>query len=121
MSVSRKKALERGQAAIERPQGQMEVTLYHGRGGVTLRYRGKVIARTLDSGVGRRVAPYLALALGVELPPVGGKARAMVSSGVMYRVLSISALDLRQKEAVVLLRYLLDEAEQMRRYQSAAL
>ncbi len=121
MAVSRKRALERGQAAIERPKGQMEITLRHGKGGVTLRYQGRVIARTHASAVGKRLAPYLAQALGVKLPPAGGQAKSVVSSGVLYRVLSISSLDLRTKEAQMLLRYLLQEAEGMRGYQSAAL
>ena len=80
MSISRKRALERGQEAIELPKGQMAITLFHGKGGVTLRYQGRVVARTHASGVGRRLAPFLAQALGVDLPPVGGKATAVASS-----------------------------------------
>ncbi len=121
MSISRKRALERGQAAIERPKGQMEITLFNGKGGLTLRYQGRVVARTHASAVGRAVAPYLARALGVDLPPVGGTAQAVVSSGVLYRVLSMSTLDLRQEEAVLLLQYLLREAEDMRGFRSADL
>lgn len=121
MAVSRKRALERGQAAIERPKGQMAITLRHGKGGVTLLYQGRVVARTHASAVGKALAPYVAQALGVELPPLGGAARAVVSSGVLYRVLSISSLDLRQEEARMLLAYLLREAEEMRGYESAAL
>ena len=119
MSISRKRALERGQEAIELPKGQMAITLFHGKGGVTLRYQGRVVARTHGSGVGRRLAPFLAQALGVEMPPIGGKATAVVSSGILYRVLSMSTLDLRQEEARMLLDYLLSEAEEMRRFRSA--
>ena len=121
MSVSLKKALERGQRAIERPKSRMEIALYHGRGGLTLRYQGQVIARTHASTAGRLLAPYLARALGVELPPVGGKDTATVSSGVMYRVLSMSSLDLRREESVALLEYLLLEAAEMRSYRSTEL
>ena len=119
MAISRKRALERGQQAIERPKARMRITLFHGKGGVTLRYEGQVVARTHASGVGRMLAPYLARALGVSLPPVGGKTEAVISSGVLYRVLSISTLDLRQKEAGLLLEYLLREAEEMREYRSS--
>ena len=114
MAISRKKALERGRASIERPKGAMDVVLYHGKGGLTVRYQGKVIARTHASTVGRRLAPYLAESLGVVLPPVGESVEATVSSGVMYRALSISSLDLRVPEARLLLDYLLEEAEAMR-------
>jgi hypothetical protein len=121
MAVSRRKAIERGQAAIERPKGAMEITLYRGKGGVTLRYRGAVVARTLDSRTGWMLAPFLADALGVDLPPPGDKVKATVSSGVLYRILSMSTLDLRQPEARQLLEYLLAEAQQMRGYRSQEL
>ena len=114
MAISRKKALERGRESIERPKGAMDVVLHHGKGGLTVRYQGKVIARTHASGVGRRLAPYLAESLGAVLPPVGESVEATVSSGVMYRALSISSLDLRVPEARMLLDYLLEEAEAMR-------
>ncbi len=121
MSVSRKRALERGQAAIERPKGEMALTLFHGKTGLTLRYQGKVIARTSTSHVGKQIAPFIALALGLRLPKLGATATAKVSSGVLYRVLSISTLDLRQPEARQLLDYLLDEAASMRGFKSAQL
>ena len=86
MSVSRKQALAQGEKAIERPKGQMEVTLYHGVTGLTLRYQGQVIARTHASAVGKQLAPYVALALGASLPgrrrvhEGGGQLRGDVSS-----------------------------------------
>ena len=101
--------------------GQMEITLYHGRSGLTLRYQGKVIARTHASNVGRRLAPYVAQALDVPLPELGHATKAVVSSGVLFRVLSISSLDLRSEEAMMLLHYLLQEAEEMRGFRSAAI
>lgn len=121
MSVSRKRALERGQAAIEHPKGVMALTLFRGKSGVTLRYQGKVIARTSASRAGNQIAPFIALALGLPLPKLGATATAKVSSGVLYRILSISTLDLRQPEARQLLDYLLDEAATMRGFKSAPL
>ena len=121
MSISLAKALARGEKAIERPKGQMEITLYHGKGGLTLRYGGRVVARTHASRAGHRLAPYVALALGAEIPTLGQAAKAVVSSGVLFRVLSISSLDLRKEEAWVMLEYLLQEAERMRGYASALL
>ena len=46
-------------------------------------------------------------------------AKAVVSSGVMFRVLSISTIDLRNEESFILLDYLLQEASEMRAYQSS--
>ena len=120
MAISRKRAIARGEQAIERPRGEMAIGLYHGKTGLSLRYQGKVIARTSASSVGRRVAPFVAQALGTALPPVGGRGKAVVSSGVLFRVLSICTLDLRSEEAMVLLDYLLREAEELRGFKSAA-
>lgn len=111
--------MERGEKAIERPKGEMVIDLYHGKTGLTLRYQGKVIARTSASVSGKQLAPYVAAALGVKLPPVGSMAKAVVSSGVMFRVLSISTIDLRNEESFILLDYLLQEASEMRAYQSS--
>lgn len=99
----------------------MPITLFHGKGGLTLRYQGKVIARTTASHAGKTIAPFVAMALGLKLPNLGKTAEAHVSSGVLYRVLSISTLDLRQPEARQLLDYLLEEAASMRSFQSAVI
>ena len=119
MAISKKRAMTQGEKAIERPKGEMAIGLYHGKTGVTLRYQGKVVARTSASASGKLLAPYLAAALGVKLPPVGSTANAVISSGVMFRVLSISTLDLRNEESYILLDYLLQEASEMRAYQSS--
>ena len=120
MSISRKAALERGQRAIERPKGQMALTLYHGAGGLTVRYQGRVIARTTGSHKGKRVAPFVALALGARLPRRGRTAKATVSSGVVFRVLSICTLDPEVEAERMLLAYLLREADELRGFRSAA-
>ena len=119
MSISKKQALARGEKAIERPKGEMEITLYHGNTGLTLRYQGKVIAKTPASAAGKQIAPYVAAALGVKLPALGSAAKAVVSSGVMFRVLSISTMDLKNEESRILLDYLMSEAREMREFQSS--
>ena len=121
MAISRKGAAVRGEKAIERPKGEMAITLFRGKTGLTLRYLGKVINRVPASESGRQIAPYLAMALGVKLPPIGSTAQAVVSSGVMFRVFSISTLDLRNQESRILLDYLLTEAQEMREYESLEL
>jgi hypothetical protein len=119
MGVSKKAAQEQGQKAIERPNAAMRVSLRRGRTGVTLLYGGRAVARLGATAADRRLAPYLAAALGVRLPPEGQSAEAVVSSGVMFRVLSIASLDLANEESLILLDYLLQEANEMRGYQSA--
>jgi hypothetical protein len=59
-------------------------------------------------------AAFMAQALGVDLPPVGEAVTVQVSSGTLWRAVGISSLDLRKKEARVLLGRLLNEAEMQR-------
>lgn len=118
MSISVKEAIVRGEKAIERPKGAMEITLFRGKTGITLRYRGKVICRTPPTEAGKLIAPYIAHALGLGLPSVGSSVEAVVSSGVLFRVFSIATLDARNEEARILLDYLLTEAGEMRGFES---
>jgi len=53
----------------------------------------------------------VAQALGLELPLKGERAQANVSTGVLYRAISIASLDLRIPEAYILLERYLEEAE----------
>ena len=53
-------------------------------------------------------------ALGIDLPPVGESVAVRVSSGTLWRAVGISSLDLRKREARVLLGRLLEEAEMQR-------
>ncbi len=56
----------------------------------------------------------MARALGVDLPPQGGKVSTKVPSGVLYRAIGISALDLRRPEALKVMAQLLATAELQR-------
>ena len=114
MAISRRQAMERAERVLARPSSRMELKLYHGKRGLTLRHRGRVVTRTWDSTSGRKVAPFLAHALGVDLPAPGTSTTATISSGLLFRVLSISCLDLRRREGKRLLLRLLEEADHMR-------
>ena len=56
----------------------------------------------------------MAEALGVKVPPLGGSVDARVSTGVLWRAISISCLDFRKEESLVLLERLMAEAEMQR-------
>jgi hypothetical protein len=114
MSISRKKALEYADQLISRPRSRLTVRLRQGQEGVTLLHRGKALTKCYLNRSGMRAATYMAQALGVQIPPLGGSVTAHVSTGVIWRAVSISCLDFRKQASYVLLARLLEEAEQMR-------
>ena len=114
MSVSRARAWAYAETLLERPARRVEVTLRRGKGGLTLLHRGRALTRCYDTGVGRTTAELVARALGTELPPPGGSATAAVSTGVLFRAVSISSMDPRVEDIWPLFRRLLQEADEMR-------
>ncbi len=114
MSVSRRKAQEYADRLLESPSARIEVTLKRWKTGVTLLHRRRAIARCNSGRVGTWTAAFVAQALGVDLPQLGESVTVRVSSGTLWRAVGISSLDLRQREARVLLGRLLEEAEMQR-------
>ena len=114
MSISRKRAQDYAERVLSRPRSDYLVTLRHGKGGVSLLYRGRAVTKCHASGVGVTQASYMAMALGVELPPPGERVSTSVPAGVLYRAIAISTLDLRKPEAYQLLPRLLATAEMQR-------
>jgi len=78
--------------------------------GVTLLHQGKALTKCYINRSGMRTARFVAEALGVEVPPLGGSVEAVVSTGVLWRAISISCLDLRKEESFPILERLLEEA-----------
>ncbi len=99
---------------LSRPRSDYQVTLKRGKGGATLLYQGRAVTKCYASRVGLVQAIYMARALGVDLPPAGGRVTAEVPAGVLYRAVSISTLDLRRPEARQVLAQLLATAQMQR-------
>ena len=57
---------------------------------------------------------HYAQTIAVDLPPVGEAVTVQVPSGTLWRDVGISSLDLRKREARMLLGRLLNEAEMQR-------
>lgn len=111
MALSRVKALDYAERLINRPRGETAVSIRRNRNGYTLLHQGRALTKTHASGVGELQARAMALALGVELPEeIGGEVDAKVGSGVLYRAIAASALDLRRPEAQTVLEQLLATA-----------
>ena len=114
MSISRTRAQDYAETILNRPGGELAVTLKRGKAGATLLYRGRALTRCYASRVGDMQSVFMAEALGVKLPPVGGRVTTKVPGGVLYRAVAISSLDLRRPEARQLLLQLLATAAMQR-------
>ena len=114
MGVSRTKAWEYAEGILDVPRRRVPVTLRHGKSGVVLLHQGRVLTRCYNSQVGRVAALYVAQALGVEPPEVGESVDASVSTGVLFRAISISSLDLRKPATHPIRARMLEEAEVQR-------
>ncbi|MBI4337137.1 MAG: hypothetical protein HY683_04820 [Chloroflexi bacterium] len=114
MATSRKRAWPRVEKVLSWGTREVPVTLRHGKTGVALLHRGRVLTRCYPSRSGTKAAFLVAEALGVKLPPPGGSVDAVVSTGVLYRAVSIASLDLRRPETLPLVTRLLEEADLQR-------
>ncbi|MBI4220182.1 MAG: hypothetical protein HY682_08585 [Chloroflexi bacterium] len=56
----------------------------------------------------------IAQALGLRVPKLGETLEAVVSSGLVYRVIALSQIDYSKNEALELARHLLNEADALR-------
>lgn len=111
MALSRTKALDYAERLINRPRGETPVTIRRNKNGYTLLHNGRALTKTHASGVGALQAQAMADALGAPLPQeVGEETTAKVGTGVLYRAIGASSLDLRRPESQVVLQQLLATA-----------
>ena len=114
MSVSRRRALEYADQIISVPRAHVHVTLRQIKSGITLLHAGRALTKCYLTRTGMTAARFMAQALGVHVPPLGESVETRVSTGVLWRAISISCLDFRKKESYDLLERLLEEAEMQR-------
>lgn len=111
MASSRRRALEYAERVLAAPSARLIVTLRQGKSGVTLLHNGRALTRCPLSPSGMQAAVFMARALGVRVPPLGKAVQTQVSTGVLWRAISISCLDFRKPASYTLLERLLEEAE----------
>ncbi|MCH7481791.1 MAG: hypothetical protein IIC31_03040 [Chloroflexi bacterium] len=114
MAISRTRAQEYAESVLNRPRGETPVTLRRFRSGCTLFHGRRALTKTHASGVGELQAEFMAQALGLEVPALGGSVSTRIASGALYRAIAISSLDLRRPEARVVLGELLSTAAMQR-------
>jgi len=113
VSISRRKAIEHSEKIIASPRSSLAVKLRHGKGGVVLLHKGRALTRCYVTPSGIRAATLMAKVVGARVPPMGASVQVEVSTGVLWRAISISSLDFRKKEAYLLAQRLLEEVETM--------
>ncbi len=114
MAISRTRAQDYAESVLNRPRGETPVTLRRFRSGCTLFYGRRALTKTHASAVGELQAEFMAQALGLEVPAVGGAVSTRIASGALYRAIAISSLDLRRPEARQVLASLLATADMQR-------
>ncbi len=114
MATSRKKALEYAYELISTPRAHLQVTLRQTKSGVSLLHKNRLLTRVYLNRGGMTAASAMAHALDVRIPALGEGVQAMASTGLLYRVLSLSVLDYRTPGAYELAEHLLSEAAAMR-------
>jgi hypothetical protein len=114
LGTTRAKALDYAYQLIDRPRAHVRVRLRQTRSGVSLLHGRRLLTKVYINRSGMRAAMAMADALGVKVPPLGSTSEAVVSTGLLYRVLALSQLDFTNPQAFEMARHLLDEAEAMR-------
>ncbi len=113
MAISRSKALEHAYEVLEQPRAHMRITLTQTQSGLSVYYDGKVMTRVFVNRSGLAAAAAIGEALRLRLPKLGESVDARVSSGVVYRILALSALDYRNEFSFQLASRLIAEAKDM--------
>lgn len=113
MSKSRTQALEHAYEVLEQPRAHMRITARQTQEGLSLYYQGKLMTKVYINRAGLPAAAAVCQALQIKPPKLGESAEAVVSSGVMYRVLALSTLDFRNESSYDLASRLIEEALDM--------
>ena len=98
------------QELVETPRAHLALDVRQDDDGLHLLYRDRPLVHCFLTEQGMAAANYMTKALGVGIPPLGQAVKARVSTGVLFRAVSIASLDFATEESFVLLERLLEEA-----------
>jgi hypothetical protein len=99
---------------LDQPRAHLALELKQDDEGVKLLHGDETLVECYLTREGMAAGAYMARALGVAIPAAGESVTARVSTGVLFRAVSIATLDLSIKESFVLLDRWLEEAEMQR-------
>ncbi len=114
MPESHAKVSDYADEVMATPRAHLSLELRQDEDGLKLLYQGRTLVECYLTKEGMAAGAYMAKALGAKIPPLGESISARVSTGVLFRALSISALDFSKEESFILLDRLLEEAEMQR-------
>ncbi len=96
---------------LAKPNPHVALELFQDETGMKLLHKGKLLVECALTKEGIVSAGYMAKALGSEIPSLGQKITVRVSTGVLFRAVSISTLDFKKEESFVILERLLAESQ----------
>ena len=96
------------------PRAHLALELTQDESGLKLQHQGRTLVECDLTREGMAAAGYMAKALGAKIPPLGEPVTARVSTGVLFRAVSISTLDFNNEQSYVLLERWMEEAEMQR-------
>ena len=99
---------------LDAPRAHLVLELPQNKHGLLLTHQTKGVVECYLTPQGMATGAYMAKALGVRLPALGATVKARVSTGVVFRAISIASLDVDEEAALILLERLLEEAEMQR-------
>ena len=105
---------EYAEELLDAPRAHLVLELSQDSEGLKLAYRDGLLVECRLTRQGMAAGAYMAKALGVRIPALGETVRARVSTGVLFRAMSIASLDFDEEASMVMLARLLDEAEMQR-------
>ncbi len=110
MAESHTKITDYADELISVPRAHLRLELRQEENGLLLRHDGNTLVKCYLTRQGMAAAGFMAQALGAKVPPVGESVTARVSTGVLFRAVSVAGLDYDKEESFILLDRLLEEA-----------
>ena len=120
MSQPYTRVYEYADELISVPKAHLRMELQQDESGLALLHEGRALVECSLTRQGMLAGGFMAQALGAKVPPLGDPVPVRVSTGVLFRAVSVAGLDYDKEESYVLLERLLEEAEMQRRGTSDA-
>ena len=96
------------------PRAHVRMEYSQTNSGVVLTHEGNELVKCPLTRSGMAAAGFMSQAMGVELPTLNETVNVRVSTGVLFRVITIAGLDFENDASFIILDRTLEEAELQR-------